>query len=298
MKYKLVSIIVVVLVISLIIYSLHLTRSPKNETFYTSQSTSMLTVEETAPLFIQVGSKNIPKAALDLFYEYNLDIQLTSHEDDQVTPLEDFFIMGSRIPDNTVHLASNPLDYYLTIKGEVEHSISINYEELLTQFQMQHIVTELYCLPDLKGIGKFSGPSLYDIISSANPKHENLKAVFIAGDGYEEGWRNEFPLTKIRDHENDFLVAVAMNGYPLAVEHGYPARLALTSEQGSLWVKWLETILIVPQDAGRGDYTSTATSYHVSISSTIIALPQIVPSEVEEIPSSLNVLRSREMYFI
>jgi DMSO/TMAO reductase YedYZ molybdopterin-dependent catalytic subunit len=249
----------------------------------------MFTLEETDPLFIQVGSKNIPKAALDLFNEYNLDIKLTSQEDDQVTPLGDFFVMGSRIPDNTLHLARNPRDYYLTIKGEVEHSTSISYEELLTQFQMLHIVTELYCLPDLNGIGKFSGPSLNDIISSTNPKHENLKVVFIAGDDYEEGWKNEFPLTKIRDHKEDFLVAVAMNGYPLAVEHGYPARLALTSEQGSLWVKWLDTILILPQDAGRGDYTSTSTFYHDTISSTIITLPKTVTFEDESIANLLTV---------
>ena len=84
----------------------------------------------------------------------------------------------------------------------------------------------------------------------------DAKIVFIAGDGYEKGWSREFPLSKIKDHKEDFLLAVAMNGHPLAIEHGYPARLALDSELGSLWVKWLNKIVIVPEDGTSEEYNT------------------------------------------
>jgi len=113
--------------------------------------------------------------------------------------------------------------------------------------------------PRLTGDGKFSGPSLYDIILYAKPKTENVTLIFIAADGYEKGWgtrsdTNLFPLSKIKDHREDFLLAVAMNGYPLAIEHGYPARLALASYSGASWVKWLTTIIVAPEDATREEY--------------------------------------------
>jgi DMSO/TMAO reductase YedYZ molybdopterin-dependent catalytic subunit len=235
-------------------------------------------------LYLTVGSKNIPRAAIELFDKYNIQAELTPEESEAVTSLENFFIMGSDIPEDIDTLAAKPTHYELSIIGEVEHPITLSYEDILTKFEMKHMVTELYCMPRLTGDGKFSGPSLYDILLYAKPKTENVTLIFIAADGYEKGWgtrsdTNLFPLSKVKDHKEDFLLAVAMNGYPLAIEHGYPARLALASYSGASWVKWLTTIIVAPEDATREEYTTSLSNssqnrieinYDVQIS-TIIA---------------------------
>ena len=212
-------------------------------------------------LYLTVGSKNIPQAAIKLFEKHDIQVDLTQEESEAVTSLENFFIMGSDIPEDIDILAANPTHYELSIIGEVEQPITLSYEEILTKFEMKHMVTELYCMPRLTGDGKFSGPSLYDIILYAKPKTENVTLIFIAADGYEKGWGTRsdthlFPLSKIKEHREDFLLAVAMNGYPLAIEHGYPARLALASYSGASWVKWLTTIIVAPEDATREEYNA------------------------------------------
>ena len=149
-----------------------------------------------------------------------------------------------RLSDVCSARARYPNEYRLVITGDVETPLTLSYEDLLIQFEMKHVVTELYCIPSLTGIGKFSGPSLYEVISYSQPKDDAAKVVVIAVDGYEQ----ELSLKEIKNHQKDYLLAVAMNGHPLAVEHGYPARLALASRQGSLWVKWIVEIQIVEDD--------------------------------------------------
>ncbi|WP_455367224.1 molybdopterin-dependent oxidoreductase [[Eubacterium] cellulosolvens] len=196
---------------------------------------------ENRELYTMVGTKRVPREAEGIFDEYNLDVSLSPKEEEQVTPLEDFFIMGSAIPDDTEKYVINPEEYTLTITGEVNNPIEFSYRRLLTEFEMKHKVTELYCTPSLRGIGKFSGPSLYDAISLSEPKDDATKVIIIASDGY----RKELSLSEIESHQEDYLLAVAMNGFPLAIEHGYPIRLALISQPGLLWVKWIVEIQIV-----------------------------------------------------
>jgi DMSO/TMAO reductase YedYZ molybdopterin-dependent catalytic subunit len=221
-----------------------------------SQSETLLEVEQ---LYLDVGSKHIPTSAIEVFNRYNMQVGLTQEEIEQITPLEDFFIMGSSIPEDIDTLAGNPNGYKLSIIGEVEKPVTLSYVDILTKFETKHMVTELYCMPSLTGVGKFSGPSLYDIISYANPIDDNVKVIFIAADGYEKGWSKEFQLSEIKSHKDDFLLAVAMNGHPLAIEHGYPVRLALASKVGAFWVKWLNKMVIVPEEAKREEYTMQLT---------------------------------------
>ncbi len=96
-------------------------------------------------------------------------------------------------------------------------------------------------MPSLSGVGKFVGPSLYDVISYARPKGEATKVIVVAADGYKQ----EFTLEEMKEHRDNWILAMAMNGYPLATEHGYPVRLALTGEPGSSWVKWIAKITVV-----------------------------------------------------
>lgn len=226
----------------------------QNKTTTQKENQSSMDVQGNKPLYLEVGQKHVPLAAIEIFERYDLLMGMKKEEIDQITPIENFFIMGSNIPKEMDELAKEPGIYKLEIVGEVENPVNLTYEDLITQFEFKHMITEMYCTPNLNGIGKFSGPSLYEVIQYAKPLNGNMKVVFNAADGYEKGWYNEYPLDEIEAHSEDYLLAVAMNGYPLAIEHGYPARLALDSRQGSQWVKWLIRITIVSEDRAR--YTS------------------------------------------
>ena len=191
--------------------------------------------------YLHIGSKHVPLEAIQLFSKHGINLELTNEENESVTPLDKFFIMGSMIPQDTEKLARNPNEYKLMITGAVEENVSLSYEELLERFEMKQTVTTLFCMPNLRGIGKFVGPSMYDVISYARPDSEATKVIVVAADGYE----HEFTLEEIREHRDNWILAMAMNGYPLATEHGYPVRLALTLEPGTSWVKWVVRIIVV-----------------------------------------------------
>lgn len=223
----------------------------QNKTIINKENQSITDVQGDRPLYLEVGQKHVPLAAIEIFERYDVSMEMKQEEIDQITPLENFFIMGSNIPKEMDELAKDPNVYRLEIVGEVENPVNLTYEDLITQFEFKHMITEMYCTPSLNGIGKFSGPSLYEVIQYAKPLNGNMKVVFNAADGYEKGWYKEFPLNEIEAHSEDYLIVVTMNGYPLAIEHGYPARLALDSRQGSQWVKWLIRITIVSEDRAR-----------------------------------------------
>ncbi len=208
---------------------------------------------EDGQLYLMIGPKQIPIAAQEMFNKYGINLELTQEEKEIITPLEDFFVIGSKIPEDTDRFAKNPNDYELLITGNVEKNISISYSDLIEKFEWKQMVTELYCMPSLNGTGKFEGPSIYEVINYAKPTENDYKAIFMAGDGYQIGWGKQFTISELKNHKEDYILALAMNGHPLAIEHGYPARLALDSQQGALWVKWIIKIVIVDEDAERED---------------------------------------------
>lgn len=56
------------------------------------------------------------------------------------------------------------------------------------------------------------------------------------------------------------LVALRMNGRPLAAEHGFPARLVVPGWYGMAWVKWLRRVIVRPT-AFRGHYQTSRYVY-------------------------------------
>lgn len=56
----------------------------------------------------------------------------------------------------------------------------------------------------------------------------------------DEGIRCALPIEKARDPET--LVAIRMNGEPLPLDHGYPARLIVPGWVGTYSIKWLDTL--------------------------------------------------------
>ena len=73
-----------------------------------------------------------------IFERYDVSMEMKQEEIDQITPLENFFIMGSNIPKEMDELAKDPNIYRLEITGEVENPVNLTYEDLMTQFEFKH----------------------------------------------------------------------------------------------------------------------------------------------------------------
>ncbi|MEQ9163154.1 MAG: molybdopterin-dependent oxidoreductase, partial [Ilumatobacter fluminis] len=136
----------------------------------------------------------------------------------------------------------------LRITGMVDEEIELTYDELLQREIVEADIT-LSCVSNeiggnLLGNARWTGVRLDDLLAEAGIAADADQIVGRSVDGYTCG----FP-TAALDGRNA-LVAVAMNGEPLPLEHGYPARLIVPGLYGYVSAtKWLEEIELTRFDA-------------------------------------------------
>jgi DMSO/TMAO reductase YedYZ molybdopterin-dependent catalytic subunit len=129
----------------------------------------------------------------------------------------------------------------LGITGLVDEELSLSYDDLLNREIVEYDIT-LTCVSNevggsLMGTARWLGVRLDDLLADAGIKADADQIVGRSVDGYTCG----FP-TAALDGRNA-IVAVGMNGEPLPLEHGYPARLIVPGLYGYVSAtKWLESI--------------------------------------------------------
>jgi len=155
-----------------------------------------------------------------------------------VTPNDDFY----RI-DTALTLPRPDLDgWRLRLAGEVDAPFELSYEELLALPMVEAPVT-LACVSnrvggDLVGNAVWQGVPLADLLERAGVRPTGEQVVGRSLDGFTAG----FPLETALDGRTA-LVAVGMNGEPLPVLHGFPARLVVEGLYGYVSAtKWLSSI--------------------------------------------------------
>jgi DMSO/TMAO reductase YedYZ molybdopterin-dependent catalytic subunit len=161
------------------------------------------------------------------------------------TPNADFY----RI-DTALSVPQIPAgDYQLRIHGMVKREINLSYEDLLKRAQVESDIT-LTCVSNevggrLVGNARWQGVRLDELLAEAEVEAGADQVVGRSYDGYTCG----FPVEVVGDGR-DALVAVGMNGEPLPLEHGYPARLVVPGLYGYVSAtKWLREIEITTFDA-------------------------------------------------
>ncbi|HUF32668.1 MAG TPA: molybdopterin-dependent oxidoreductase [Acidimicrobiales bacterium] len=130
----------------------------------------------------------------------------------------------------------------LRIHGLVEHEVTVTYAELLARDLVEADVT-LACVSnevggDLVGTARWLGAPLAGLLEEAgvDPRADQLVGRS------EDGWECGFPVSAVGDGRTA-LVAVGMNGEPLPVRHGFPARLVVAGLYGYVSAtKWLREI--------------------------------------------------------
>lgn len=153
------------------------------------------------------------------------------------TPNVDFY----RI-DTALTVPQVPAEgWELRVTGLVDRELRLSYDDLLSRSVEEHDIT-LTCVSntiggELIGTARWLGVRLDDLLAEAGVDPVADQIVGRSVDGYTCG----FPVAALDGRHA--LVAVGMNGEPLPLDHGFPARLIVPGIYGyASATKWLAEI--------------------------------------------------------
>ncbi|RIQ30994.1 molybdopterin-dependent oxidoreductase [Jiangella rhizosphaerae] len=155
------------------------------------------------------------------------------------TPNRDFFRVDTALDLPRVM----PEEWRLRIHGMVGREIELTFDDVLALDLVERMIT-LTCVSnevggELAGNAVWLGYPLADLLTRAGPSPGADMLLSTSVDGFTAGT----PLDVVMDGR-DALLAVGMNGEPLPVEHGFPARLVVPGLYGYVsatkWVTDLE----------------------------------------------------------
>lgn len=134
-------------------------------------------------------------------------------------------------------------EWQLRIHGLVDREITLDYAALTARPSLERMIT-LTCVSnpvggDLAGNATWQGVRLADLLAEAGPQAGADCVLSTSVDGFTV----TTPLDALTD-DRDALLAYAMNGEPLPVEHGFPVRMVVPGLYGYVsatkWVVDLE----------------------------------------------------------
>jgi DMSO/TMAO reductase YedYZ molybdopterin-dependent catalytic subunit len=155
-----------------------------------------------------------------------------------VTPNDEFYRIDTALSVPRVDVES----WRLRVEGMVSRPLELGYDDLLSMPLVEADVT-LCCVSNevggqLIGNARWLGVPLASLLDRAGV---NPIATQVVGRSVD-GWTGGFPTAVARDGRQA-LVAVGMNGEPLPVQHGFPARLVVPGLYGYVSAtKWLAAI--------------------------------------------------------
>jgi DMSO/TMAO reductase YedYZ molybdopterin-dependent catalytic subunit len=165
-----------------------------------------------------------------------------------MTPNDDFFRIDTALSVPRVDLAN----WRLEIKGNVRTPFSISYDELLAMPQVEAPIT-LACVSNrvggtLIGTAMWQGVEVRTLLDRAGVEPSGEQIVGTSVDGYNAG----FPTSAAFDGRSS-LVAIGMNGVPLPLDNGFPARIVVEGLYGYVSsTKWLRSIELTEWDSFNG----------------------------------------------
>lgn len=155
-----------------------------------------------------------------------------------VVPNDRFY----RIDTALVTPRVDPADWRLSVTGLVDEPFELTLDELLAMPMVTEAVT-LACVSNEVG-GRYVGNAVWqgvplaDLLARAGVRPEGTQVVGRSVDGFTAGFPTEVALDG-----RVALVAVGMNGEPLPVAHGFPARLVVAGLYGYVSAtKWLREL--------------------------------------------------------
>jgi DMSO/TMAO reductase YedYZ molybdopterin-dependent catalytic subunit len=157
-----------------------------------------------------------------------------------VTPNKDFYRIDTALRVPVV----DPGGWRLKVTGLVDREIELDFAALLAKDLVERHVT-IACVSnevggDLIGNARWLGWPVRNLLALAGPKAGADMVLSRSTDGWTAGT----PLEVLTDGR-DALLAIGMNGEPLPLEHGFPARLIVPGLYGYVSAtKWVTELKV------------------------------------------------------
>ena len=131
--------------------------------------------------------------------------------------------------------------YRLVVDGRVARPLSLSLEELRAMPQHEAILP-IACVEGWSFSARWGGVRVRDLLDRAGARRgaparvESLEAFSIYGTS---------PLNHLQAHDRDTLLALELDGQPLALDHGYPLRLIGPNRPGVDQTKWVHRLVVL-----------------------------------------------------
>jgi DMSO/TMAO reductase YedYZ molybdopterin-dependent catalytic subunit len=163
------------------------------------------------------------------------------------TPNHEFYRIDTAISVPNVNIAT----WRLQIDGMVNKPLTFTYKELTDRptFELDDTIS---CVSNeiggnLVGNARWLGISLDDLMKEVSPLSSADQVMGHSVDGFTAG----FPLAALDGR--GAMIAIGMNGEPLPVDHGFPARIIVPGLYGYVSAtKWLTRIELTRFDRAQG----------------------------------------------
>ncbi len=138
----------------------------------------------------------------------------------------------------------------LTVDGMVDRQVVLSYDDLRAMPQLEQYVT-IACVSNkvgdhLVGNALWQGVRLREVLAKAGVRQGATQIVGRSVDGFTVGFPTEWAMDPAREP----MIAIGMNGQPLPLEHGFPARLIVPGLYGYVSAtKWLAEIELTTLEA-------------------------------------------------
>ena len=180
----------------------------------------------------------------------------------EITPVGNFYVVSKNFVDPSV----DGQGWRLRVGGLADKPLSLSLADLRALPATQEYVT-LECISNNVGgdqisTGDFKGVALRDLVAMAGPQAQASWVAFKARDGYTES----IPLSLVNDAP-EVMVVYELDGAPLPMNHGFPARMLIPGHYGMKGPKWLDSIDLVTQEA-RGYWEQQGWDHNAVVKTT------------------------------
>ena len=148
---------------------------------------------------------------------------------------DDFYLIHTAIVTPTIE----PREWSLRIHGMVDREVVLTYQDLIDRQRTEAWIT-LNCVSnrvggELVGNAWWGGVRLAELLEEVGV-HDDADAVLQTS---EDGWNCGTPLAALTD-DREAMLALAMNGRPLPIDHGFPVRTIVPGLYGYVSAcKWV-----------------------------------------------------------
>ncbi|KQZ83184.1 oxidoreductase [Microbacterium sp. Root166] len=157
------------------------------------------------------------------------------------TPNADFYRVDTALTVPSI----DPETWRLVVDGMVDERVELTFDELVGMGLDEYSIT-LTCVSNevggnLLGNAKWLGVPVRDVLKLAGVRSGADMVLSRSVDGFTAST----PITSLTDDGIDAILAVAMNGEPLPLEHGFPVRMVVPGLYGYVSAtKWLTELKV------------------------------------------------------